>query len=112
MDGKAHASVLLGPWEPSITGVKPADALAKVVADFLYLNVVRRDDLGELASRGVEIEIEAKLGHILDRQTNERLLLPVQTECVLADNAHLMFKSSMTEVCDCLHNYSTLLINP
>lgn len=98
-DGKAHPSAVLGPWEQSITGVKPVEQVTKVVADFLYLNVVGREDFNELASRGVEIEIEAKLGHIIDRETNERYRLPVSSECVLMENGRVGFKSSMTEVC-------------
>ncbi|EKD13300.1 uncharacterized protein L3040_005085 [Drepanopeziza brunnea f. sp. 'multigermtubi'] len=96
-DGKAHPSALLGPWEHSITGVKPVEQITKLVADYLYVNVVSRKDLNELASRGVEIEIEAKLGHIIDRETNERYRLPVSSECVLLDNGRVGFKSSMTE---------------
>ncbi|KAL2061189.1 hypothetical protein VTL71DRAFT_7462 [Oculimacula yallundae] len=97
LDGKAHASVLLGPWEECITNTKPVEQMTKIVADFLYLNVVSRGDLGELASRGVEIEIEAKLGHIIDKDTHERYQLPVKTECVLMENARVGFQSSMTE---------------
>lgn len=91
-------SVILGPWEKTITNQKPQDDVSRLVADFLFLNVVSRGDLGELASRGVEIEIEAKLGQIIDRETNERYHLPVQSECVLVPNAGLSFRSSMTEV--------------
>jgi mRNA capping enzyme, beta chain len=72
--------------------------MTKLVADFLYLKVVSRGDLGELASRGVEIEIEAKLGQLIDKDTNERYSLPVISECILAENARLGFRSSMTEV--------------
>lgn len=62
------------------------------------MNVVAREDLGELASRGVELEIEAKLGQLINKDTNERFWLPVQSECILADNGRTGFKSSMTEV--------------
>ena len=94
-----HPSKLLGPWEESITGKKPFEQMTKLVADFLYMNVVSRGDLGELASRGVEIEIEAKLGQLIDKETNERYYLPVRSECVLAESARVGFRSSMTEAC-------------
>jgi len=94
-----HPSALLGPWEESIMGNKPYDMMTKVVADFLYTNVVSRSDLGELGSRGVEIEIEAKLGQLIDRETNDRYFLPVLSECILNGNVRVGFKSSMTEVC-------------
>ncbi|CZT44430.1 related to mRNA-capping enzyme subunit beta [Rhynchosporium secalis] len=97
IDDKVHPRALLGSWEESITGTKPVQQITKIVADFLFLNVVSRGDLGELASRGVEIEIEAKMGHIIDKDTHERYQLPVKTECVLLDNARVGFKSSMTE---------------
>jgi polynucleotide 5'-triphosphatase len=90
---------LLGRWEQSIMGNKPFDMMTKLVADFLYTNVVSRSDLGELGSRGVEIEIEAKLGQLIDRETNDRYHLPVLSECILNGNARVGFKSSMTEVC-------------
>jgi polynucleotide 5'-triphosphatase len=94
-----HPSLLLGPWEYSITGNKVQQQMTKLVADFLYLNVVSRGDLGELASRGVDIEIEAKLGQLVDKETNERYRLPVQSECILMDSSRVGFRSSMTEVC-------------
>lgn len=78
-------------------GNKPFDMMTKLVADFLYTNVCSRSDLGELGSRGVEIEIEAKLGQLIDRETNDRYYLPVTSECILNGNARVGFKSSMTE---------------
>jgi polynucleotide 5'-triphosphatase len=92
-------SRLLGPWEKSITGHKPFEQMTKIVADWLYVNVVSRSDVGELASRGVEVEIEAKLGQLIDKDTSQRFQLPVMSECVLAENGRVGFRSSMTEVC-------------
>jgi polynucleotide 5'-triphosphatase len=92
-------SRLLGPWEKSITGRKPFEGMTKIVADWLYVNVVSRNDLGELASRGVEVEIEAKIGQLIDKDTSQRFTLPVLSECILAENPRIGFKSSMTEVC-------------
>ncbi|KUJ09572.1 mRNA triphosphatase CET1 [Mollisia scopiformis] len=94
---KEDPSVILGPWEQSITNTRPQDDISKLVADFLYSHVVSRNDLGELASRGVDIEIEAKLGQIIDKDTNERYILPIDSECVLRANTGLTFRSSMTE---------------
>jgi polynucleotide 5'-triphosphatase len=91
-------SRILGPWEKSITGKKPFEQMTKIVADWLYVNVVSRNDLGELASRGVEVEIEAKIGQLIDKDTNQRFTLPVLSECLLAENPRIGFKSSMTEV--------------
>jgi polynucleotide 5'-triphosphatase len=88
----------LGPWEPSITGIRPYEEISKLVADWLYVTVVSRDDAGELASRGVEVEIEAKLGQLINKDTNDRFILPVKSECILADTGRVSFQSSMTEV--------------
>lgn len=91
-------SRILGPWEKSITGKKPFEQMSKIVADWLFVNVVSRNDLGELASHGVEVEIEAKLGQLIDKDTSLRFSLPVLSECILAENPRIGFKSSMTEV--------------
>lgn len=105
-----HASNLLGPWEESITGEKAQDQLATQIADFLFQHVVSRRDHGELASRGVEIEIEAKLGQLINIETNDRLSLPVTSECVIASNYRLIgFKSAMTEVCLLLETAGNML---
>ncbi|KFY02016.1 hypothetical protein V490_00670 [Pseudogymnoascus sp. VKM F-3557] len=88
---------ILGPWEPSISDTTPVNDLTKAIADFLYLEVVNRDDWGELESRGVAVEIEAKLGQLIDKETNQRYWLPVLSECVLAPSNRISFRSSMTE---------------
>ena len=92
------ASVLLGPWEKSIIGTKPYDSVAKTVADWLYGLVVNRQDFGELSTRGVEIEIEAKLGQLVDTDTSVRYQLPISNEVILREMKRIRFESSMTEV--------------
>jgi polynucleotide 5'-triphosphatase len=96
--GVDDPSVLLGPWERSIAGNKPHDAIAKAVADWLYEHVVCRQDIGELSSRGVEVEIEAKLGQLVDKDHGVRYQLPVKTEVVLPETNRIGFRSSMSEV--------------
>lgn len=93
----AKTDELLGPWEPSISDTTPVNDLTKVVADFFFLQVVNRNDWGELQSRGVQVEIEAKLGQLIDKETNQRYWLPVASECVLAPSNRVSFRSSMTE---------------
>ncbi|ESZ91092.1 hypothetical protein SBOR_8525 [Sclerotinia borealis F-4128] len=88
----------LGPWEPSISGRKPPAEMTRLVADFLFRHVVSREDTRELVSRGVEVEIEAKLGQLVSKETNQRLNLPIRSETVLMDNQFIAFKSTMTEV--------------
>ncbi|KAG0645600.1 mRNA 5 -triphosphatase [Hyphodiscus hymeniophilus] len=96
-DGADDVTVLLGSWEPSISNVKPTDAMAKEVADWLFRHVVSRPDIGELTSRGVEVEIEAKLGQLIDKDTGVRFSLPIRTEAVLQPLSRIGFRSSMTE---------------
>jgi hypothetical protein len=58
--------------EPSITNILPSDELTRFISDFIFVN---------LNEEGLEnLEIEAKLGRIIDVNTNDRIRLPVQTE--------------------------------
>lgn len=91
----------LGPWEPSIIGYRPFEEVSRKVADWLFHQVVTRPDAGELASRGVEVEIEAKLGQLIAKDTNERVWFPIDSECILRNTGNVTFKSSMTEVRNC-----------
>ncbi|KAL2174817.1 CYTH-like domain-containing protein [Thermothelomyces heterothallicus CBS 202.75] len=89
---------LLGPWEASITNSVPQEQFSKAIADFLFQYVILNEDMGEIQSRGVKFEVEAKLGMLIDKDTNQRVRLPVQSECVLSDGGNwLGFRSSMTE---------------
>jgi hypothetical protein len=55
--------------------------------------------MGEIQSRGVKFEIEAKFGMLIDKNTQQRVELPVQSECVLTEGGNwLGFRSSMTEL--------------
>ena len=96
----------LGPWEPSITGFIPYEELTKQLCDFLFQHVVVRTDVAVDASGSVSagpgtiIEIEAKLGHVIDQDRRERLVLPVLTESVINRESRLRtsFESNMTVV--------------
>lgn len=95
----------LGPWEPSIINIMPSEEIIRVISDFLFAEVVCRDDVGAGpagggAVRGAVLEVEAKIGQLIDKNSNDRLRLPVMTECVVSKNdpsLRLAFKSSMTE---------------
>lgn len=93
---------LLGPWEASITGLKPYEEASKTVADFLFLNVLNNPDFQEISSRGIKFEIEAKLGTLIDKDTNHRVDRQLGSEAILEDTGRTAFKSSMTEVSDLL----------
>lgn len=101
-----HSVGSLGPWEPSILNIIPYEEVTRAVSDFLFTQVVLRDDVGVVSNKGVHsqdavLEIEAKIGQIIDKNTNDRLRIPVMSECVLCrndPNIRTAFKSSMTEV--------------
>lgn len=96
----------LGAWEHSIIDMLPSEELTRTIADFLFTEVVLRNDVGAGPAGGgpgpgAVLEIEAKFGQLIDRNTNERLRLPVMTECIVSKNdpnLRIAFKSSMTEV--------------
>ncbi|KAL2128708.1 hypothetical protein VTI74DRAFT_8817 [Chaetomium olivicolor] len=89
----------LGPWEASITNEVPQEQFTKAVADFLFQNVILNQDMGEIQSRGVKFEIEAKLGMLIDKDRSQRLDIPVATECIIRGGGNwLGFRSSMTEL--------------
>lgn len=89
---------ILGPWEASITGIKPYEELSKTVADFVFIHVVNNPDLKEIASREIQFEIEAKMGTLIDKDTNCRVDRLLDSECILRDTGRVAFRSSMTEV--------------
>ncbi|KAJ5480730.1 hypothetical protein N7539_006624 [Penicillium diatomitis] len=94
----------LGPWEPSITGFIPYEELTKQLCDFLFQHVVMRTDVAvdatgsAAAGAGTIVEIEAKLGHVVDQDRRERLVLPVLTESVINRDSRVRtaFESNMT----------------
>ncbi|KAI1262767.1 mRNA triphosphatase CET1 [Xylariaceae sp. FL1019] len=96
-----HSHAVIGssfPWEPSIENTKPIDVISRSVGDFFYGSVLKGPNADDLRARGAQFEIEAKLGNIIDKATNDRLCLPgVSSGEIVVDNeARIAFKSSMT----------------
>ena len=88
------SSETLGKWELSILNVVPHEEFTRVVADYLYPYVVGHNDLGS-----ENIEIEAKIGQLMDQNRQQRVYLPVHTETIIRkDDPKLRttFQSSMT----------------
>jgi len=99
----------LGPWEASITGLIPYEEITKSLCDFLFQHVVMRNDVAvggagsAAAGQDTIIEVEAKLGHLIDQDRRERLRLPVLTESIInreASHIRTAFESNMTVVSD------------
>ncbi|KAJ2843276.1 mRNA-capping enzyme subunit beta, partial [Coemansia erecta] len=72
--------------EPNVFGTRPAEDIVRVVADFLYTHLKDRSN----------IEIEGKLGRIVDKNTGQRVALPVLSETALSDDKATRFESNMT----------------
>ncbi|OSD07614.1 mRNA capping enzyme [Trametes coccinea BRFM310] len=81
----------LPPLSLSILGVEPIDEFIREVADFIHFQICNRPlELGGL------VEVEAKIGLLRERETGQRLQLPVLVETILAPNAiDLRFESNM-----------------
>lgn len=110
---KAQASALLGQWELSITDTEPADQFLHSVCAFLYRELSARPDLGAGDARNGQLEIEAKIGTLVDRDSGQRIRFPVQNAVVLDPGwspRQLKFESFMTEVNKIsLHELMTML---
>jgi hypothetical protein len=91
------------PWEAtrpaamewSIDNAVPYNDITREVADFLFANVVDAPpiDVGKL-------EVEARLGVLVDSNANQRFYLPISTEAIISTNAELptRFESLMSRV--------------
>ncbi|KAL4953643.1 CYTH-like domain-containing protein [Aspergillus filifer] len=96
----------LGAWEPSLTGLIPYEEMTKIVCDFLFQHVVMRNDAmagpagASAGGHGAIIEVEAKLGQIIDLDSRDRIQLPVQSECVIdkeKSRLRTSFESNMSQ---------------
>ncbi|KAH0163861.1 mRNA triphosphatase CET1, partial [Aureobasidium melanogenum] len=90
----------LGPWEPCIKGnMAQSDQFALQVGKYLFEEILRRSDVGVGNAHNGALEIEAKLGTLVDRNTDQRVHLPVLNPVVLDRNmsSRLRFESHMTE---------------
>ncbi|KAL1914671.1 uncharacterized protein VTP21DRAFT_8082 [Calcarisporiella thermophila] len=85
-NGQSSNTRELERLEPSIFNLQPLDETVRAVGDFLYGYVDRPN-----------VEIEAKLGVLIDKRTNERIQLPVMVETILSkDDRWLRFESNMS----------------
>ena len=82
--------------EPSITNVIPYEDLVRQICDWISYQIAGKTPPTDDA----EFEIEAKLGAIVDRDTKERVRLPVSSEAILDTTqlGQIQFASTMDEV--------------
>ena len=91
-----EASAILGKWEKTFRWNTPFPAMLRAVYDWLWQNLEQLGDVGMDAKEGT-VEIEGKIGWLIDNNTDERLKLPVMTMCVMQpDQGHrYSFRSEM-----------------
>ncbi|KAI3319307.1 mRNA triphosphatase CET1 [Xylariaceae sp. AK1471] len=87
------------PWEASIEASVPIDTISRRAADFFVFYVLDGPNPDELRARGATIEIEAKLGTIIDKSTNDRIELRMVDagDCIIQEGSRIAFRSSMNE---------------
>ncbi|KAJ2503510.1 mRNA-capping enzyme subunit beta [Coemansia sp. RSA 1972] len=79
----AHSPLRL---EANLFGTRPVEDIVRVVADFMYTHMKDRTN----------IEIEGKLGRLVDKKSGQRVSLPVVSETALNDDKFTRFESNMT----------------
>lgn len=90
-----------GPWEGSIQGkIAQSNLFVLEIGKYLFEEILSRPDVGVGDARNGALEIEAKLGTLVDRNTNQRFHVPILHPAVLDRriSANLRFESHMTEV--------------
>jgi mRNA capping enzyme, beta chain len=93
------------PWEAtpaadfewSLDNIVPFSDMTRNVANFLDQWVVLAPP--EVLETGAIIEIEARLGVLVDPDTRERCSLPIETSAILQPNLGFRFESMMDQVC-------------
>lgn len=87
------------PPRDCLTGPVELDELTKQTQAFLYDYI-----------KWPHVEIEARFGTIIDKNTQQRLNMPVTSECVLKDgmNEHIRFESNVSQQ---LHRHFNQMLN-
>ncbi|ORX74706.1 mRNA triphosphatase CET1, partial [Linderina pennispora] len=72
-------------FEQNIFGVRPTEDILRAVSDFIFNNIGGRTN----------IEIEGKLGLLVDKKSGMRINLPVLTETVIKEDKNIRFEADM-----------------
>ncbi|KAJ3352477.1 mRNA-capping enzyme subunit beta [Allomyces javanicus] len=81
------------PTPANIFGERAIPDVHRQIADFIYVTL---NEHRPPLALDAPVEIEAKLGRIIDKRTGQRLALPVRSETVVVDATELRFESDMT----------------
>lgn len=91
---------LVGYERPVTNDLKVYDEMSRSICDFIWQNVVENQGLRSVVaeSPGVQVEIEARWGQIVDRNTGHRIQGIHDTECVVKDHVSdaTKFESTMS----------------
>lgn len=84
--------------ESNVTGIPPFNGLVRVVSDFLWQNVIAQEPFDGSGPAKASWEIEAKLGTLIDRNTQSRYENGSLSETVLSPNVPgIRFESNLTQ---------------
>lgn len=90
-----QARSVLGQWEKTMRWNTPYPDILKLVQDWLYQQLLSLGDVGTNPQEG-QVEIEAKIGYLINSATDQRIQLPVYNMCVVKPGAHdYSFRSEM-----------------
>lgn len=84
---------------PSISGTMPRNDFTKLVSEWIWANhEAVKNQYGDVPNVSDYIELELKLGQIIDKEKDRRINLPVNTECVISNdyyNQECMFQAGV-----------------
>ena len=97
------ASPGISPYEQTFDNACPSDEVVRYVCDFLFRCLMANEALeasqpDAVPSPNGQLEIEAKIGTLVDRSTNARMVLPVRSEAIINEGLDVSFVSNMTSV--------------
>ncbi|CAO1634493.1 unnamed protein product [Parajaminaea phylloscopi] len=89
----------------SIFGTDPLDEFVVSIGAWIYHVAEGGNAVPEGAD--AEVEVEAKIGTLIDQRTGERVRIGAGNECILADTSSIRFESGMSQASH--RHYNTLL---
>ncbi|KAF2755291.1 mRNA triphosphatase CET1 [Pseudovirgaria hyperparasitica] len=80
--------------EPSFTNSRPYEEITRRLCDALFDLLIDKD---AKLSPSEQLEIEAKLGTLIDHDTDQRYYLPIANEAIINSSRRIRFESNMQE---------------
>jgi hypothetical protein len=94
----SKSSELQGYERPITNDARVYDEISRKICDLIWLNVVEKPEIIQAIeeSKGTKLEVEAKWGQIIDRETGQRFQGYHTSECVLNEQYQHKFESTMS----------------